>query len=412
MSNSLRNVFAAVALIGSAPTAFGNVIGDWNEKVITFVTAKQMTPPAAERVMAMVHVAMFDAVNSIERRYRPYLTQLPAPPTTSQDAAAAAAASTVLGGLYPQEAAALKASMTIYLASIPDSAAKSEGIKLGETVAESILEARANDGSGAPDAYRPSTKPGLYVPTAIPIASMWPRVKPFAITSPGQFRPEPPVSLQSEQWAADYNELKAFGGKASTKRSARQTEDAHFWLVVGPQAYYPVLLQLAAAKKMSVVDSARFIALMSVARSDAFISVFDAKYHYEFWRPITAIRNGDADDNPGTERDATWRPIDNTPLHPEYPCAHCILAAAMATVVEAVFGTADVPEVTATSPTMPGVLHRWTNVWALSDEVSEARILAGFHYRFSTRIAQDMGRKIGQYVAQNVTRRVNFADSH
>jgi hypothetical protein len=399
-------------LIGSASSAFGNVIADWNEKVVSFVTAKQMTPPAAERIMAMVHVAMFEAVNSIDRRYRPYLTQLTAPPTTSQDAAAATAAGTVLGGLYPQEAEALKASVMVYLAAIPDSAAKSDGIKLGEAVAASVLEARTNDGSDAPDAYRPNTKPGLYVPTAIPIASMWPKVKPFAIISPAQFRPEPPVTLKSEQWTDEYNELKTFGGKASTKRSARQTEDARFWLVVGPQAYYPLMLQLAAAKKMNVVDSARFIALIAVARSDAFISVFDAKYHYEFWRPITAIRNGDADDNPGTERDATWAPIDNTPPHPEYPCAHCILAAAMATVVEAMFGTADVPELTATSPTMPGVVHRWTNVWALSDEVSEARILAGFHYRFSTRVAQDMGRKIGQHVAQNVMQPVNVVGAH
>jgi PAP2 superfamily len=411
MPVNLRNALAAVILVGSAPAAFGNVIADWNEKAITFVAAKQMTPPAAERVMAMVHVAMFDAVNSIERRYRPYLTQLPAPPTTLQEAAAAAAAVTVLGGLYPTEAQALKAGLTVYLATIPDSAAKSEGIKLGETIAASLLEARANDGSDAPDVYRPATKPGLYVPTAIPIASMWPKVKPFAIKSASQFRPEPPISLASPQWAADYNEIKALGGKASSKRSARQTEDARFWLAVGPQAYYPIMLQLAAAKKLSVVDSSRFIALISVARADAFISVFEAKYHYEFWRPITAIRNGDIDDNPGTEREAAWQPIDNTPPHPEYPCAHCILAAAIATVVEAVFGTADVPELTATSPTMPGVVHRWTNIWALSDEVSEARILAGFHYRFSTRVAQDMGRKIGQHVVQNGMRPVDVAGS-
>jgi hypothetical protein len=409
MPANLRNALAAVILVGSAPTAFGNVIADWNEKVIAFVATKQMTPPAAERVMAMVHVAMFDAVNSIERRYRPYLTQVPAPPATSREAAAAAAAVAALAGLYPKDAQTLKAGMTDYLAAIPDSAAKSQGLKLGETIAARILDTRANDGSDAPDAYRPATKPGLYVPTTIPIASMWPKVKPFAMTSPSQFRPAPPISLTSAQWAADYNEIKAFGGNASTKRSARQTEDGRFWLAVGPQAYYPIMLQLAAAKKLSVIDSARFLALISVARADAFVSVFDAKYHYEFWRPITAIRNGDVDDNPGTERDATWQPIDNTPLHPEYPCAHCILAAAIATVVETVFGTADVPELTATSQTMPGAVHRWTNVWALSNEVSEARILAGFHYRFSTRVAQDMGRTIGRYVVQNIMQPLNDA---
>ena len=136
---------------------------------------------------------------------------------------------------------------------------------------------------------------------------------------------------------------------------------------------------------MDLVDSARFMALASAAVADAFISVFDAKYHYEFWRPITAIRNGDMDDNPATELDATWQPIDNTPMHPEYPCAHCISSAAFAIRDrDACSAAADIPEVTMTSPTAPGVTHRWTNVWAYADEVALARIYAGFHYRFST----------------------------
>jgi hypothetical protein len=156
------------------------------------------------------------------------------------------------------------------------------------------------------------------------------------------------------------------------------------------------------AKKLNVIDNARLFALVSVARVDALIAVFDAKYHYEFWRPITAIRNGDTDDNPATELDATWQPIADTPMHPEYPCAHCILSGAMAGVVEAMFGTADVPEVATISPTAPGITHRWTNMRAFADEVAEARIWAGFHYRFSTRVGQDMGLKIGEYVAKNV----------
>ena len=132
------------------------------------------------------------------------------------------------------------------------------------------------------------------------------------------------------------------------------------------------------------------------------IAVFDAKYHYEFWRPITAIRNGDIDDNPATERDATWQPIDNTPMHPEYPCAHCIISGAVAAVIEAVLGTADIPESRMTSPTAPGVTHRWTNLTAFCDEVANARIWAGFHYRFSTGVGTDMGRRVGEYVVQNV----------
>jgi PAP2 superfamily len=238
---------------------------------------------------------------------------------------------------------------------------------------------------------------------------MWPKVKPFAMTSPSQFRPQAPLALISAEWAADYNEIKSLGGKTSKLRTARQTEDANFWLITGPASYYPIVRQLVAAKQMDLVDSARFMALVSTAVADSFIAVFDAKYYYEFWRPITAIRNGDIDDNPATELDATWQPIDNTPMHPEYPCAHCISSAAVASVIEAVLGSADIPEVAMTSTTAPGVTHRWTNVWTYADEVSLARIYAGFHYRFSTRVGQDMGRQIGRLVTQKLMREANLA---
>jgi hypothetical protein len=158
---------------------------------------------------------------------------------------------------------------------------------------------------------------------------------------------------------------------------------------------------VAQAKELSLIDCARLFALTAVARADALIAVLDAKYHYEFWRPITAIRNGDRDDNPATERDAAWQPIDATPMHPEYPCAHCIVSASLAGVVEAVIGMPEIPEVALASPTAPGVTHRFTNVRTFADEVAQARIWAGFHYRFSTRVGQDMGYRIGDYVVKN-----------
>jgi hypothetical protein len=278
-------------------------------------------------------------------------------------------------------------------------------------VAAKIVAERKNDGSEAPDAYRPKTKAGVYVPTPITASSMWPNVKPFAMTTPTQFRPQPPLALKSKDWAADYNEIKSLGSKNSTERTTRQTEDGHFWLITGPASYYPIVRQLVAAKNMDLLESARFMALASSAVADTFIAVFEAKYHYDFWRPITAIRNGDIDDNAATELDPSWQPIDNTPMHPEYPCAHCISSAAVATVVEAVLGSADIPEVTMTSPTAPGVTHRWTNIWAYANEVSTARIYAGFHYRFSTRVGQDMGRKIGRHVMQNVMQPTAVADT-
>jgi hypothetical protein len=308
----------------------------------------------------------------------------------------------VLAHLNPQAAEEFRSTMATYLATIPDSDAKVQGIKLGEGIAAKILEERANDGADAPDSYRPKTKPGVYVGTAPLVSSNWPKLKPFALTSQSQFRPEPPIALTSEQWAADYNEIKDLGGKDSTKRSAQQTEDGRFWLITGPQSADPIVRQVAMAKKMNVIDCARFMALVAVAAADAGIAVFDAKYTYEFWRPVTAIRNGDMDDNPATERDATWQPIDSTPMHPEYPCAHCTISGAVAAAVEAALGTADIPEVSMTSPTAPGVTHRWTNIRAYNDEVSHARIWAGFHYRFSVLAGQDVGRKVGRYVVENV----------
>jgi hypothetical protein len=402
MRLSTGKTLAAVAIFGLAHPASADVITDWNENAVSFGVLHNIGPPPAERIIAMTQVAMFDAVNSIERKYRPYLVQLPASPTASKDAAAAAAAGTVLAGINPQTQATMKSLLESYLAAIPDSPAKAEGIRLGEAVAAKILEERANDGARAPDTYRPRTTAGIYVPTAPTTAPQWPKVKPFALTSASQFRPAPPIALESAQWAADYNEIKELGSRASTKRSARQTEDARFWLVTDGRGYYPIIRTLVEAKKLSLVDSARLFALAAVAREDALIAVFDAKYHYEFWRPVTAIRNGDIDNNSATERDAAWEPIDATPMHPEYPCAHCISSASLVGVMDVVFGTAEMPEVSIASPTAPGVVHRWTNVRAFSDEVSEARIWAGFHYRFSTKVGQDMGHKIGEYVAKNL----------
>ena len=327
---SRSKVLALCLVIGSATIGpvSADVITDWNEKAIAFVTPR-MTPPAAQRAVAIVHVAMFDAVNAIEPRYRPYLVQLPAPATASKEAAAAAAAGAALQRLVPQAEKEISGAVAAYLAAIQDGDAKQEGVKLGTAVAERILEARGADGANAADSYRPKTRPGVYVPTPITVGAAWPNLKPFAMTSPAQFRPQPPIALAGAQWAADYNEIKDLGAH-KPQRSARQTEDARFWLITGPQSTDPIARQLVAAHKMSVVDSARFMALSAVALADAYVAVLEAKYHYDFWRPITAIRNGDNDDNPATERDAAWQPIDNTPMHPEYPCAHCIGSATLA----------------------------------------------------------------------------------
>ncbi len=415
MHANLRKVLLAAAIAGAAQPAYANVITDWDDKAIVVVTPMaslgNTSPYMAQRMMGMVHAAMFDAVNSIERRYRPYLLQLPVDPATSKEAAAAAAAAAVLSTVDEKTASEMKVALANYLAPLPDGAAKADGVKLGEAVAKKILEVRANDGSNAPDAYRPRTTPGVYVPTALTISSMWPNMKPFVLNNPSQFRPGPPVALESKEWATDYNELKDSGGLISVKRTAQQTEIARFWLVGPPVAYHPFVRKLVLAQQMNVVDSARFMALVSVGLTDAIISVLDAKYHFNFWRPITAIRNGDNDGNSATDREATWQPIANTPMHPEYPCAHCIQSGSVAGVIKAALGTTEIPEIAISSPTAPGVTRRWTNMTAFTDEIANARVWAGFHYRFSTRVGTQMGYEIGDYVVKNTMQPVSKATS-
>ncbi len=224
---ALIGVSLAVAMPASARA---NVITDWDEKAVTVVTPMASLsgtlPYMAQRMMGMVHAAMFDAVNSIERRYRPYLVQLPAAPTTSKEVAAAAAAAAVLATIDAKTAGDMKTALATYLAPLPEGVAKSDGVKLGLAVAAKMLEARANDGCDAPDAYLPRTTPGVYVPTAITLSSMWPNMKPFAMSSPSQFRPKPPIALDSKEWATDFNEIKDYGGKISAKRTTQQTETA------------------------------------------------------------------------------------------------------------------------------------------------------------------------------------------
>ena len=387
---------ALTAWCAGAPPCQADVITDWD----TQATAVASPAALGERELAIVDLAMFDAVNSIARQYRAYLVREEGVVGASPEAAAASAAATALAKLHPEKAADFKTALDDYLKELSTSHGDvAKGVRLGELVALRVFDSRATDGATGVDTYRPRTQPGVYVPTATMVAATWPTLRPFVLERPDQFRPGPPAALASAEWAADYNEVKTYGARNSTQRTPQQTETAKFWLMVGPQAYHPIARQIVAARRMTLVDSARFMASFAAALTDAYIAVFDAKYHYEFWRPITAIRNGDVDGNPATEIDPTWQPLDATPLHPEYPCAHCILSGTAAAVIESSGGLRDVPELWLTSPTAPGVTHRWSTLEAFATEVANARVWAGFHYRSSTRVGTAMGRDIGRYVA-------------
>ena len=387
--------------------AFPDAVLDWNEVALARVIAAKQLPPDGARTMAMVHIGIFDAVNAVEHRYTSYFFKGHAHAGTSAEAAIAAAAHTILTKLFSDQAAPLDSAYAASLAKIANGHGKTSGIELGRRIGEECLEMRAGDGTGAPNSYRPRTSAGVYVSTALPVSPEWATVKPFFMNDSAQFRPGPPLSLASSQWARDYNEIKALGALRSATRTAEQSDVARFWTITGAPSWNPLVRSLASSNRLSLIDNARLFALVNIAATDAFIAVFDAKYKNNFWRPITAIRNGDIDGNDATSLDARWLPLVDTPLHPEYPCAHCITAGAVASVLEAQFGSAEVPAIEMFSPMAPGITRRWTRIGDYVTEVNHARIWGGIHYRHSTEVGETMGRQIGTLAVKRMLTPVN-----
>jgi hypothetical protein len=392
-------LLGTVALLGPC-AAHADALDEWNVKMNEITVAARGGPPAAARATAIAQTAVYEAVNAITGRYPEHELKLLPAGDASMDAAIAAANRVVLSRLVAPQAPAIEAAYQAALAAIPDGAAKSGGVALGEEAAAGVLALCADDGATAAESYRPHTTPGAWVPTMLPAVPQWPRRKPWAMTNAAQFRPGPPPDLKSVRWAADYNEIKAIGGRKSTTRSAEQTEIARFWEQTGPAIYFSIVRSVTAMPGRDVTANARLLAMVAQVQDDALIAVFDAKYHYGFWRPITAIRNGDLDGNDATERDPSWLPLIDTPMHPEYPCAHCISAAAVGAVLQAELGRTPPPKLVSISTTAPGVVRSWTRVEDFVREVSEARIYDGVHYRYSTEIATAMGQQVGAQVAR------------
>lgn len=402
---AIAAALAAVALVSSSATSLAraDVITDWSEKASAAAYLMAGGPgTGGARAHAMAQVAMFEAVNSIEPRYTPYRNRLPAEPTWSKEAAASAAAHGVLTKLVtvPENLRDYEAFHREQLSRIPDGPAKTAGIALGERAAAAMLAERANDTAGIVNDWRPVTTAGVYVATPFPAAINWWKIRPFGMQRGDQFRAPPPYALTSAQWARDYDEVKRLGAKTGSARTEEQTQIAKFWEFVGPGTYSPLGLHLVKVKKLDIVDSARVLALVAIAAFDAGVAVFDSKYAYNFWRPVTAIRNGDIDGNDATERDATWEPFIPTPQHPEYPCAHCTFQASAATVLRAIFGD-DIPEAGLVSTTAPGVTRKFTKLSAYEAEVVNARIYDGVHYRTSGEVGTKLGRSVGEYAVAN-----------
>lgn len=295
----------------------------------------------------------------------------------------------------PAQEATIQAAYQAALAAVPEGAARSAGIAAGEQAAAAVLAARADDGAAAPDRFAPLTPAGHWVPTAGAAASTWAQRKPWLLDSPAQFRPAPPPALNSATWQRDLAEVKAVGARASTTRTPEQTAVARFWDFSLPAIYHGAVRSVALAPGRDVARNARLFATVAQAMDDAMIAVFDAKYHYRFWRPVTAIRSGAADAG-----EAAWVSLIDAPMHPEYPSAHSILASTVGTLLQAEVGSAALPELATSSPTAQGATRRWNSVDAFVQEVSVSRIYGGIHYRFSTEVGVAMGKQLGALALQ------------
>jgi hypothetical protein len=393
-------IVAGTAIGGATLPARADIVTIWNEKAIELLPKMGKQGPFNLRGLAMMHAAMFDAVNAIERRYSPFKVDMTAPKGASAEAAAAAAARRILLELVPQQREAIDAVFRATVASIPEGDAKSRGVALGEDVAVKIALWRASDRSDKLIEYAPQSGPGFYVATSSNpmIAPHWGQVAPWVMTSGNQFRPGPPPTLDSEQWKRDLAETMSLGGKDSARRAAEQTVIAKFHSPPEFPVWNAIARGVVAEKRLSLGDSARLFALLNLAMADAHIAVYDAKYAYNFWRPVTAIHAGSA----GIAADPRWESLIPTPMHPEFPCAHCTVGGAARAVIESEFGST-VPFSVSTEA-MPTTSRKYPSFAIFAEEEAYSRILGGIHYRNSLTAGAALGRKIGEQTIASTMR--------
>jgi hypothetical protein len=390
----------------------------WNKLLLTIVRTPGAQPATIHptRSFAIMHTAIYDAVNSIDGKHTPYFIQIPGvSPLASQEAAAAAAAHEVLSILYPSFQATLDAQLQQSMAQI-STGDKAAGVTVGQTVADRILELRSNDGSNAqPPTFVFGNTPGGYQSTppnfpAHPQFTQWPQVIPFALQQANQFRPGPPPSLTSDTYTDVFNEVKAFGIVNSSAASADQALTGRFWNGA-IQNYWNEITQTAAERRgLTTAQNARLFALLNLALADSVIAFYDAKYTYNFWRPVTAIRAADTDNNSATVADPNWLPeVGNTTPDPSYPGAHAVISAAAATILNSFFPSHRL-DFNVTSEVMPGVERSFKSFSAAASEATLSRIFAGVHFRSDLTTGQQLGREVAHFVNDNFLTRVDQDD--
>jgi hypothetical protein len=398
-----------LALAGAPARA--DVVADWNVIATTAIPAGGLNFPAitGSRILAMTHAAIHDALNAIDRRYRPYALDRLAEPGASPEAAVAAAAHDVLVAQIPAQQATLDAAYASSLASISDAAAKSRGVAIGQAAAAAILALRSADGSNAPMPYTPGTGPGAWQPTppALSPAALpgWGQVTPFALSSGAQFRPARPTffDLTSAEYTADYDEVKSIGDVNSGARTAEQSEIARFWYEGSPFGWNRIARNVLAQRSLDQWESARLFALLNFAMADGFIAGFEAKYFYNFWRPVTAIRAGGTDDNPDTVADPARNSFLVTPNIPDYPSTHSVLGAA-AEALARFFGADAIGFTTTSGAPFPGITRSFTSFSQAARENADSRVYAGIHFRSACRDGLIQGAQVGRHAFERALR--------
>jgi hypothetical protein len=381
----------------------GRAVADWSLIAQNAIVAVgRRFPGEAAVYMGIVHATIYDVVVAIEGGYRPFAITPTVPLNTSVDAAVAAAAYHVLVERFRDQQAALDDVYFAYLDAIPDGEAKTNGILVGEEVGAGMLLLRANDGLDSVVPYvqrRPG--PGVYEPTPppTPLGTRMPRVLPLALKDASQFRPDGPPALHGREYANDFKEVKALGRLDSNVRSAKQAAVARFWTDHDLPQWNRNLLRLAAARGLTAIETARMLAMAHVAGGDAMIGCFDAKYQYLSWRPIHAIQRADTDGNPRTLRDLTWQPLLATPNHPEYPSAHACHTTAIAEALESFFGRSRLRF--SLDSLVTGETRHYKSFREVVAEVNDARVWAGFHFRYAQEDGSRLGRKVARFVARN-----------
>ena len=392
--------FAAIVLLVCCAMGLGSgasradYVTDWSRLTLSAIDASEVPPEEAYRINAIAQTAMFESMNAADPHFITDLKPADSSRTGALDPKIAAAAGlvAVIKSLLPEQEPALRAQIESQTA-LPWPA---ESVALGERVASDVLSLPPAAAIPGAETYRPFTQAGQYVPTVLPEYLTLPRRQPWTLASSDALRPPPPPPLDSTAWAEAYQEVKAWGAKQNSRRTAEDSDVAVFWSARVPGKYFGVLYSVADQRARTPLENARLLAIASQAMDDSLMAVAEAKYHYNFWRPLTAIRNGDMDGNDRTERDAGWLPFVKTPLHPEYPCSHCSHAGIVAQLIDMEMAGKTLPMLRTTSPALPGVERSWKTTRSFCDEVNRARILGGVHYRFSTVAGEELGRSIAQ----------------